>query len=74
MRYYLLETQPKRVHKAAEDELAAAGAMYFERDVDVVEIAEMKSLRGGGGRSAMHPLDGTIHRASRRTPKTNRSG
>jgi hypothetical protein len=32
----------------------------------VIEIAEMLPLRAGGGRSASHPLDSAVHRASRR--------
>jgi len=40
--------------------------MFFDEDVELVEVPEMTSLRAGG-RSAMHPLDGRQHRASRDT-------
>lgn len=69
VRYHLFEGQPKSVRRAAEADLAAAGAMYFERGVDVGAVTEMQPLRAGGGRSAMHPLDDRIHRASRRARK-----
>jgi len=63
VRYHLFTSQPKAVRSSAEVDLAAAGAMYFGRAVDVVEVPEMPSLREAGGRSAMHPLDGVKHRA-----------
>jgi hypothetical protein len=66
IRFHLFDRHPRPVRDAAEEELAAAGAMFFDDSVDVVEIAEMAALSDGGGRSAMHPLDDTIHRASRR--------
>ena len=66
VRYHLFAGQPQQVRRAAEAELAAAGEMYFDRQVDVVACPEMSSLRAEGGRSAMHPLDGRPHRASRR--------
>lgn len=66
VRYHLFDAVSKSVRNAAEEDLAAAGAMYFSRDVDVVEFASMKPLRAGGGRSASHPLDDRLHRASRR--------
>jgi hypothetical protein len=65
IRYHLFAGQPAAIRRAAEADLAAAGELYFERPVDVVEIAEMLPLRAGGGRSASHPLDATVHRASR---------
>ncbi len=65
VRYHLFDHEPDAVRKMAEDDLASAGAMYFDREVDVFEVTEMTSLRDGG-RSAMHPLDDTVHRASRR--------
>jgi hypothetical protein len=66
VRYHLFEAVPASVRAAAEVELAAAGAMYFDETVDVVGHRTMVPLSAGGGRSAMHPLDGRIHRASRR--------
>jgi hypothetical protein len=66
VRYHFFNGVPKSVRNAAEEDLAAAGAMYFGRDIDVVEVASMKPLRAGGGRSASHPLDDRLHRASRR--------
>ena len=63
IRYHLFGEQPKRVRRLAEEDLAAAGALYFGKTVDVVEVSEMPSLREAGGRSAMHPLDGVKHRA-----------
>jgi hypothetical protein len=66
VRYHLFDRHPRKVKAAAETELAAAGAMHFDAPVDVVEVAEMIPLSGGGGRSAMHPLDETVHRAAQR--------
>ncbi len=66
VRYHLFAGGPSSVRSAAEAELAAVGVMYFDREVDVVEVREMTPLSAGGGRSAAHPLDGTVHRASRR--------
>ncbi len=66
IRFHLFGRRSRAVRGAAQAELAAAGAMYFDEAVDVVEFAEMLPLSGGGGRSAMHPLDDTIHRAARR--------
>ncbi len=68
IRYHLFGDQPELVRRAAADDLAAAGRLYFDRPVDVIEITEMLPLRAGGGRSASHPLDSTVHRASRRAP------
>jgi hypothetical protein len=67
IRYHLFGNQPASIRRAAEAELAEAGALYFDRPVDVIEIAEMLPLRAGSGRSASHPLDGRLHRASRRS-------
>jgi len=66
VRYHLFADEPDTVRKMAEEDLASAGAMYFDREVDVIEVTDMTSLRAGG-RSAMHPLDETVHRASRRS-------
>lgn len=66
VRFHLFDRHPQSVRVAVEGELAAAGAMHFDAPVDVVEVTEMVPLSGGGGRSAMHPLDETVHRASRR--------
>ena len=66
VRYHLFGDSPQSTRRAAESELAAAGALYFDRAVDVIEIAAMKPLSADGGRSASHPLDSTLHRASRR--------
>ena len=65
VRYHLFDTQSATVRRAAEEDLGAAGAFYFDRPVDVVEVKEMKSLHADGGRSFNHPLDGHVHRASR---------
>jgi hypothetical protein len=64
--YHLFSRSPASVQREAETDLAAVGAMYFDRAVDVVRVAEMVPLSAGGGRSAAHPLDGVVHRASRR--------
>ena len=69
VRYHFFAKQPPVLRDAAEADLAAAGLMYFDREVDVVEIAHMKPLNADGGRSASHPLDDRLHRASRRQPK-----
>ena len=66
VRYHLFDPVPGSMRRAAEVELAAAGTMYFGKSVDVVEVTEMLPLSAYGGRSAMHPLDDRIHRASRR--------
>jgi hypothetical protein len=66
VRYHLFTGCTASVRRAAEADLAAAGALYFDRPVDVVEIAEMRPLGADGGRSASHPLDDRLHRASRR--------
>ncbi len=63
--YHLFETQPASIRAAAEKDLAEAGALYFDREVDVIEVKTMKPLTADGGRSAAHPLDGHVHRASR---------
>lgn len=66
VRYHLFDRQATSLRRATEAELAAAGATFFDREVEVVQIHDMLPLRAGGGRSASHPLDATIHRASRR--------
>jgi hypothetical protein len=66
VRYHLFAGGPASIRRAAEAELVAAGSLYFERPVDVVEMATMKPLNADGGRSASHPLDSRRHRASRR--------
>jgi len=68
IRYHLFATCPASVRRRAEAELAAAGALYFDQPVDVIEIATMRPLSAGSGRSASHPLDSRLHRASRRRP------
>lgn len=66
VRYHLFANCPTGFRSAAEIELAAAGSLYFDRPVDVVNITTMKPLSADGGRSASHPLDSRLHRASRR--------
>ena len=66
VRYHLFGGGPDSTRRAAESELAAAGLLYFDRPVDVVETPIMKPLSADGGRSASHPLDATLHRAARR--------
>ncbi len=66
VRYHVFADQPASIRRAAEADLAAAGMLYFDHPVDVIEIADMLPLRAGGGRSASHPLDGRLHRPSRR--------
>jgi hypothetical protein len=64
--YHLFGDEPRQVVKAAEHDLAAAGRMYFDREVNVTRIPEMTSLNAPGRRrSAAHPLDGRLHRAPR---------
>jgi hypothetical protein len=72
VRYHLFSAGSPAVRRAAEAELAAAGSLYFDRSVDVVEMATMEPLSAGGGRSASHPLDRQLHRASRRRRQDNR--
>lgn len=72
VRYHLFGARSAATRRRAEAELAAAGALYFEQPVDVVEIATMQPLNTKGGRSASHPLDSRLHRASRRN-RTQRS-
>lgn len=66
LRYHLFAGGPARVRREAEEELEAAGSLYFDRPVEVVEYPTMTPLSADGGRSASHPLDSRIHRASRR--------
>jgi hypothetical protein len=66
VRYHLFAGGPASLREAAEADLASAGELYFDRAVDVVEVQEMPPLSAGGGRSALHPLDGHRHRQSRR--------
>jgi len=63
--YHLFDTQTASIRRAAEDDVAAAGAFYFEQPVDISEVRTMTSLHADGGRSAAHPLDGHIHRRNR---------
>ena len=65
VRYHLFGHTPAGIRNRAETALASAGALFFEHSVDVTRVATMKPLRADGGRSALHPLDATIHRASR---------
>ncbi len=65
IRYHLFVNHPASIRRAAEAELAEAGMLYFDHPADVVETVQMLPLRAGGGRSASHPLDGRLHRASR---------
>lgn len=64
--YHLFAPQPRSIIADAEAELAAAGSLFLERPVDVVEIRDMAPLPAAGGRSAAHPLDGRVHRPGRR--------
>jgi len=66
VRYHLFDRGPVSTRRSAERELAAAGSLYFDRSVDIVEAPTMEPLSAGGGRSASHPLDEQLHRASRR--------
>lgn len=66
IRYHLFTNGPSFVRKDAEAKLAGAGALYFDKAVDVLEVPTMKPLDADGGRSAAHPLDGKLHRATRR--------
>ncbi len=66
VRYHLFDAVPAEVRDTAEADLAAAGELYFELPVDVAAAATMKPLSADGGRSAAHPLDSRLHRASRR--------
>lgn len=65
VRYHLFERSAASVVRAAEEALAAAGRLYFDRPVDVVEVRVMKPLGPEERRSAAHPLDDRLHRASR---------
>ena len=62
VRYHFFEPPSHRLRRAAELELAAAGSLYFGQEVDVIDCKTMKPLSAEGGRSAMHPLDSTLHR------------
>lgn len=64
VRYHLFAPGPASIRRAAEAEVAAAGSLYFDRSVDVVEMATMKPLNADGGRSASHPLESRPHRGS----------
>jgi hypothetical protein len=66
VRYHMFAAVPASVRRSAEADLAVAGDLYFERPVDVVATTTMKPLSADGGRSASHPLDSVLHRASRR--------
>ncbi len=70
VRYHIFGRATVGLRRAAAGDLAAAGELYFDRPVDVVEISKMQPLSAGGGRSAAHPLDSQLHRASRRQPRT----
>ena len=63
VRYHFFKAVTAGIRQAAESELAAAGALHFDRHIDVVEVATMRPLRADGGRSASHPLDARLHRA-----------
>ncbi|MDJ0925245.1 MAG: winged helix DNA-binding domain-containing protein [Acidimicrobiia bacterium] len=66
IRYHLFADDPTAadLSEAALDEVAR---IYFDTSVDLVEIDTMKPLRGPeGNRSAMHPLDSQLHRATLR--------
>ncbi len=67
VRYHLFPGAPASVRAVAEADLAAAGELYWDQPVDVIDVPEMVALDAGGGRSATHPLDDRIHRASRKT-------
>jgi hypothetical protein len=64
VRYHLFHPQPASLVASAERDLAAAGALLCDGPADVVAVAEMTPL--STGRSASHPLDGQLHRSSRR--------
>jgi hypothetical protein len=68
VRYHLFAAGPASVRHAAEQKLAAAGTLYLDKPVDVIAVPTMEPLSAEGGRSASHPLDGHIHRRSRRRP------
>ena len=66
VRYHVFGAVPASVLRSAEADLAAAGDVYFGRSVDVEAVTTMNPLSADGGRSASHPLDCRLHRASRR--------
>ena len=66
IRYHLFDRTSAADRNDAEEALAAAGRMFFDRNVDVVRFPTLRPLSDGGGRSAAHPLDDRQHRASRR--------
>lgn len=67
VRFYLFDPEPNSVREATVSELAATGALYFDEEVAVAQVDAMEPLGAGGGRSAAHPLDAQLHRASRRS-------
>jgi len=71
IRYHLFADQPGSLRRAAETDLVAAGALYFDASVDVIEVSNMQPLSAGGGRSASHPLDEQLHRVARRRQETS---
>lgn len=66
VRYHLFTKRPHTIRRAAEERLARAADLYFEREVDIIEVRRMKPLSADGGRSAAHPLDSRPHRPSKR--------
>lgn len=66
IRYHLFGAVPASVLRTAEADLTAAGDVYFGRSVDLEEVTTMNPLSAEGGRSASHPLDCRLYRASRR--------
>ena len=73
IRYHLFDRRSSSLRRGAEAELAGVGSLYFDRPVEVIEYATMKPLSADGGRSASHPLDERLHRASRRATKSTPS-
>jgi hypothetical protein len=65
--HHFFDRPSPAVRRSSAKELARVGEFLHGRAVDVVEVPQMPSLRAGGGRTASHPLDGQIRRASRRT-------
>ncbi len=65
--YHLFATEAPATEAQAEAELSATGELFFDGEFDIERVDDMTPLDANGGRSAAHPLDGRLHRASRRT-------
>ena len=64
IRYHLFGSYPASLRCDLEQELLGVSSIYFDQPVDLIEVSEMQPLTGpGGSRSAMHPLDGVLHRS-----------